>query len=99
MLGLSVSWRALRVQARDCCVFGGTTAISEVRSSDMRIGIAGTGKMGAAIADRLRETGAEVIAWNRSPQKAQTLGLPVAATPLELASQSDVIISSLFDAA
>jgi 3-hydroxyisobutyrate dehydrogenase-like beta-hydroxyacid dehydrogenase len=31
----------------------------------MRIGIAGMGKMGGAIAARLRETGAEVIVWNR----------------------------------
>jgi 3-hydroxyisobutyrate dehydrogenase len=65
----------------------------------MPIGIAGTGKMGAAIAARLRETGEEVVVWNRSPEKAQALGLPVAATPRELAAQSDVIISILFDAA
>ncbi len=63
----------------------------------MRIGIAGLGKMGAAIAARLHEQGSEVIVWNRSRVKAEATGLLVANTPRELAVQSDVIISSLFD--
>lgn len=55
--------------------------------------------MGAAIAARLRETDEDVIVWNRSPEKAQASGLSVAKTPRELAAQSDVIVSILFDAA
>ncbi|MDQ2802048.1 MAG: NAD(P)-dependent oxidoreductase, partial [Pseudomonadota bacterium] len=65
----------------------------------MRIGIAGLGKMGTAIAQRLQETGAELVVWNRSRAKAEALGVPVADTPRALAEQADVIISMLFDGA
>jgi 3-hydroxyisobutyrate dehydrogenase len=66
----------------------------------MRIGVAGTGKMGAAIAARLIEVGHEVAVWNRTPDKAKAIaGATVAATPRELLQRADVIISSLTDAA
>ncbi|MFY9758969.1 MAG: NAD(P)-dependent oxidoreductase [Xanthobacteraceae bacterium] len=66
----------------------------------MRIGVAGTGKMGAAIAARLIEVGHEVAVWNRTPDKAKAIaGATVAATPAELLQRADVIISSLTDAA
>lgn len=64
----------------------------------MRIGIAGLGKMGAAIATRLRGMGEDVIVWNRSRSKAIAIGLPVANTPRDLANAADVVISILFDA-
>ena len=51
----------------------------------MRIGVAGVGKMGAAIAARLIEVGHEVAVWNRTPDKAKAVaGATVAATPAEL---------------
>ena len=68
----------------------------------MQIGIAGIGKMGAAIAQRLMEVGHKVTAWNRSTDKLKALrdaGAAVAATPAELAQASDAIISMLTDAA
>ena len=68
----------------------------------MRIGIAGIGKMGAAIAQRLIEVGHEVTAWNRSPDKLKPVteaGAAVAATPARLAQASDVVITILTDAA
>jgi 3-hydroxyisobutyrate dehydrogenase len=66
----------------------------------MRVGVAGTGKMGAAIAARLIEVGHEVTVWNRTPDKAKAVaGATVAATPAELAQRAEVIISSLTDAA
>ena len=66
----------------------------------MRIGVAGIGKMGAAIAARLIEVGHEVAVWNRTPDKAKAIaGATVAATPAELLQHADVIISSLTDAA
>jgi 3-hydroxyisobutyrate dehydrogenase len=65
----------------------------------MRIGLAGTGKMGAAIAARLHECGEQVTVWNRSRPKAEVTGRPIADNPLELARSSDVVISSLFDEA
>ena len=36
----------------------------------MKIGIAGTGKMGTAIAGRLQSLGHEVFVWNRTAAKA-----------------------------
>ena len=68
----------------------------------MQIGIAGIGKMGAAIAQRLLEVGHEVAVWNRSAGKLQALrdaGASVAATPAELAKASDAVITILTDAA
>ncbi len=66
----------------------------------MRIGVAGIGKMGAAIAGRLIEVGHEVAVWNRTPDKAKAVaGASLAATPSELTQRADVIISSLTDAA
>ena len=37
----------------------------------MHIGIAGIGKMGAAIAQRLMEVGHQVTVWNRSADKTK----------------------------
>ena len=68
----------------------------------MRIGIAGIGKMGAAMAQRLMEVGHEVTAWNRSADKLKVVtdaGAAVAATPAELAKTTDTTITMLTDAA
>lgn len=66
----------------------------------MRIGVAGVGKMGAAIAARLIEVGHEVAVWNRTPDKAKAItGATAAATPAELSQHADIVISSLTDAA
>jgi 3-hydroxyisobutyrate dehydrogenase len=68
----------------------------------MQIGIAGIGKMGAAIAQRLIEVGHTITVWNRSADKLKPLvaaGAAVAATPAELAGKSEVIITILTDAA
>jgi len=68
----------------------------------MQIGIAGLGRMGAAMAARLMEVGHTLTVWNRSPEKAKPLvdaGAKLAATPEDLAEHSDVIITMLMDAA
>jgi len=68
----------------------------------MDVGIAGVGKMGAAIALRLMEVGHKVTVWNRSADKVKPLaeaGAAVAATPAELAAKSEAIITILTDAA
>jgi 3-hydroxyisobutyrate dehydrogenase len=68
----------------------------------MRIGIAGTGRMGAAIATRLLGVGHEVVVWNRTADKTQPLaaaGARVAATPAALATQVEAVITILTDAA
>src|SRR6516162_6788934 len=68
----------------------------------MQIGIAGIGKMGAAIAQRLMEVGHTVTVWNRSADKLKPLtaaGAAAAATPAELARNADAVITILTDAA
>jgi 3-hydroxyisobutyrate dehydrogenase len=65
----------------------------------MKIGIAGMGKMGSALASRLAGVGHEMMVWNRSADKAKATGLKVADSPGALASGSEVIISILADAA
>jgi 3-hydroxyisobutyrate dehydrogenase len=67
----------------------------------MKIGIAGTGRMGAAIGARLMDQGHDVHVWNRSPAKTKALtdkGAKLAATPAELASHCDAVITILTDA-
>ena len=68
----------------------------------MKIGIAGTGRMGAAIGARLMEQGHELGVWNRSPGKTKPLtdrGAKPAATPAELAGGCDAVLTILTDAA
>ncbi len=68
----------------------------------MKIGIAGTGRMGAAIGERLIGLGHELAVWNRTAEKTRALaaaGAKVAATPSQLASSSEAIITILTDAA
>jgi 3-hydroxyisobutyrate dehydrogenase len=67
----------------------------------MRIGVAGLGRMGAAIAARLQELGHELVVWNRSAEKTKPLveaGAEAASSPAELAAKSDAIITILTDA-
>ena len=64
----------------------------------MKIGIAGTGKMGTAIAGRLQSLGHEVFVWNRTAAKADAAikaGATWVATPKALLSQSDTVICLL----
>ena len=67
----------------------------------MHIGIAGTGKMGSAIAKRLLGLKHEVTVWNRTPQRAQPLldlGAAWAESPARLAARADLVITMLTDA-
>ena len=67
----------------------------------MHIGIAGLGRMGAAMAARLIEVGHEVTVWNRSAAKAKPIvdaGGKSAETPAALASAVETVITCLTDA-
>src|SRR4051812_13362060 len=67
----------------------------------MKIGIAGTGRMGTAMALRLLDKGYEVNVWNRSPEKTVTAaaaGASVVPTSAALAAASDKILTILTDA-
>ena len=68
----------------------------------MNIGIAGIGRMGGAIAQRLLECGHSITVWNRTAEKtkaAQAAGAQVAGTPAELVQHSGVVITILTNAA
>jgi 3-hydroxyisobutyrate dehydrogenase len=68
----------------------------------VNVGIAGTGRMGAAIATRLLGQGHAVTVWNRTPAKSAPLvaaGAKAAESPAALASASEAIITILTDAA
>jgi 3-hydroxyisobutyrate dehydrogenase len=68
----------------------------------MKIGIAGTGKMGTAIGERLMAEGEELVVWNRTSERTRPLadaGAAVAASPAELAGAADIVIAILTDAA
>ncbi len=64
----------------------------------MKIGIAGMGRMGSAIAGRLASLGHEMMVWNRTPDKARATGLAVASDPAALAKASEAVITILTDA-
>src|ERR1700682_5329979 len=66
----------------------------------MKIGIAGTGRMGTAIARRLLKSGHEVQVWNRTVDNAfdaRDAGAGWAPTLGELANDSQVVITFLLD--
>lgn len=66
----------------------------------MKIGIAGTGRMGTAVAQRLLELGHEVQVWNRTVDNAHDArgaGAQWSPTPAALVNDSEVVISFLFD--
>jgi 3-hydroxyisobutyrate dehydrogenase-like beta-hydroxyacid dehydrogenase len=59
-----------------------------------RVAVLGTGKMGAAIARRLQTGGFQVSVWDRTPSKAEALGVgPVADSPADATRNADVVIS------
>ena len=66
----------------------------------MRIGLAGAGKMGSAMARRLMSSGQQVTVWNRTAARAQGLldeGAAWASTPAELAATCDIVLTMLID--
>lgn len=65
----------------------------------MRVGFVGLGAMGRGMAASLLRAGHEVIAWNRTPGRAEALrgeGAAVAATPAE-AARAGVVFSMVAD--
>jgi 3-hydroxyisobutyrate dehydrogenase len=68
----------------------------------MKIGVAGLGAMGSAIAARLLEVGHQVTVWNRTAAKTKPLtdaGAKLAASPTALAAACEAIITILTDSA
>lgn len=68
----------------------------------MKIGIAGVGRMGGAMAERLLDQGHEVLVWNRTPARVEPLvakGAVACPTPAALAAEADTVITCLTDQA
>jgi len=66
----------------------------------MKIGVCGTGRMGAAIAQRLMSVGHEVAAWNRNSAKTKSLtdaGAKLFTSPAELVEGCEVTIVMLLN--
>jgi 3-hydroxyisobutyrate dehydrogenase len=66
----------------------------------VKIGVAGIGRMGAAIAERLLATGETVYVWNRTAAKAralESLGAQAVGTPGELTLAADGVLTILTD--
>jgi 3-hydroxyisobutyrate dehydrogenase len=62
----------------------------------MKIGLVGLGRMGAAISQRLKERGCEVVAWDRNAMAVEAQGkrgLRVVGSPRAVASEADVVVS------
>jgi 3-hydroxyisobutyrate dehydrogenase-like beta-hydroxyacid dehydrogenase len=70
-------------------------------AAEMSVAIIGTGRMGAAMAGRLRASGAEVTVYNRTPARAEAVaaasGATVAATAAAAAAAAPVVLVSLAD--
>jgi 3-hydroxyisobutyrate dehydrogenase len=67
----------------------------------MNIGIAGLGKMGAAIGTRLIGQGHKLVVWNRSADRTKPLvdaGAMAAMSPADLAGKVETVITILTDA-
>ena len=64
------------------------------------IAVLGTGTMGAPMARNLARAGLPVVAWNRTPAKAEALvadGVRTEATPEAAAEQADMLVTMLAD--
>jgi 3-hydroxyisobutyrate dehydrogenase len=67
----------------------------------MDIGLVGTGRMGAAMGERLVDVGHRLTVWNRSADKAAKLvarGAVLAASPAEVAAAAEITLTILTDA-
>jgi 3-hydroxyisobutyrate dehydrogenase-like beta-hydroxyacid dehydrogenase len=59
-----------------------------------RVAVLGTGKMGGAVARRLKSGGFDISVWDRTRSKAEALQVgPVLDSPAEAARQADVLVT------
>lgn len=68
-------------------------------NTSRRIGVAGLGIIGSRMAANWRKAGHEVCGWNRTPEKAAGLGLPLCDTPAEMARRCDAVMIVVSDPA
>lgn len=63
----------------------------------MRVAVLGTGIMGAPMARNIAAAGHDVVVWNRTREKAEATGLPVAGSPQEAVDGAEVVVTVLRD--
>src|SRR5260221_8683384 len=63
-----------------------------------RIAFLGMGIMGSRMARNLRAAGFDVVVWNRTRERAEEVGEPIAATPSEAAGGAGIVITMVVDA-
>jgi 3-hydroxyisobutyrate dehydrogenase len=63
----------------------------------MKVGFVGLGQLGSAIAKRMIGQGVALTVWNRTKAKAEMISAPVAHSPADLLSGTDVVFLCLFD--
>jgi 3-hydroxyisobutyrate dehydrogenase len=63
----------------------------------MRVAFLGTGIMGAPMARNIASAGHEVVAWNRTREKAEGLGAEVAESPAEAVEGAEAVVTMLSD--
>ncbi len=63
----------------------------------MKVGFIGLGNLGRTIAERLISQGVELIVWNRTREKAESLGVPVAEDPADLVGRVETVFVIVFD--
>mgnify|MGYP001076074253 FL=1 len=69
-------------------------------SIDARVGVAGLGTMGGAMAANLARAGFPLVAWNRTSGRTaelEALGASIAASPAALAAAADVVLVCVSD--
>lgn len=64
----------------------------------MRVAFLGLGIMGSRMAANLGRAGFNVVVWNRTRERADASGLPVADTPAAAAEGADAVITMVVDA-
>jgi 3-hydroxyisobutyrate dehydrogenase len=67
----------------------------------MKVALLGTGTMGAGMARSMQRAGLDVVAWNRTREKAEPLaedGIEIADSVPKAVSEADVVVTMLFDA-
>jgi 3-hydroxyisobutyrate dehydrogenase len=63
----------------------------------MRVAVLGMGIMGSAMAKNIAAAGHDLVVWNRTRERAEETGLPVAETPQEAVAGRDVVLTMLRD--
>ena len=59
------------------------------------VAVLGTGIMGGPMAKNVAGAGLETRVWNRTREKAEGLGLPVAGSPAEAVDGADIVLTML----